>query len=199
MKLINNRLFFIFCAGILSFALFSSSCSQKEKIKILEEKIARLKEENVPLRFKILSRDNDLIKVAVKFYDTQGNVIDRSEKQIKGSELSFDFYVLPVNGRYLAFPYKIFSDKIAPADGESLIGNYDREGFPQIYYFKGIDPKLKESLAFVFEKVKTGDFKPDDKYFGNMVHDVKEFQSYETDQIYKIVTHTKGGIEVVED
>jgi hypothetical protein len=190
---------FLFLSAFLSVLTFFSSCNQKEKIKILEEKIAMLKTENTPIRFKILSRDGDILKVAVKFYDCEGNVIDRAEKEIKGNELSFDFYVLPINGRYLAFPFKIFSDKTAPADGENLCDIYDKNGFPQIYYFKGIDPKLKESLAFVFAKIKSGDFKADDKYFGNMVHDVKEFKNYETDQIYKIVTHTKGGIEVVED
>ncbi len=199
MKMNNKHFIFVLSFGILLLSFFSTSCNRKEKIKILEEKIATLKIENVPLRFKILSRDNDKIKVAIKFYDMQDNVIERFEKQLEGSELSFDFYVLNINGRYLAFPSKIFSDKTAPAMGESLFANYDRKGFPEIYNFKGIDLKLKESLSFVFEKVKTGDFKPDDKYFGNMVHDVKEFQSYKTDQIYKIVTHTKGGIEIIED
>jgi hypothetical protein len=184
---------------LLSLVLFFGSCDQKKKIKILEEKIALLKSESVPFRFKILSKENDVMKVALKFYDADGNVIQRIEKEIKGEELSLDFLVLPVSGKYLAFPYKIFSNKIAAADAEVLFSMYDSEGFPQIFNFKGIDPQLKESLKFVFDKVKKGEFGPDDNYFGSMVHDVKEYKSYDTEVIYKIVTHTKGGIEVVEE
>ena len=181
------------------FLLKSGIFFQNKKIELLEQKIKLLKTETVPLRFKILEKDSGVIKVAIKFYDSDGEVISRIEKKIVGNELSIDFYVFQINNCYVSFPFKIFSDKIAPINGDTLYSQYDKEGFPQIYYQKDIDADLKTGIKDLFEKMKTGDISNDDKYFGNMVHDVKEFKNYETGIIYKVVTHIKGGIEVVEE
>lgn len=173
---------------------------QEAKIAKLGEKIGLLKSENIPLRFKILEKKDGYIKVAIKFYDADGKLIkDRIEKKLKGKELSFDFHVFPIKDKYISFPCKIYTDEIAPEDGEMLISYYDIESFPQVFFFEGIDEELKIGLSSVFEKIKTGDFNPDDEYFGNMVHDLPDFRAYNTDQTYKIVTRIKGGIEVIEE
>ncbi len=176
--------------------------TKKQETKILkfEEKINRLKSESIPLRFKILEKENGNIKVVIKFYDADGNIIkDRIEKTLKGNELSFDFNVFPVKDKYIAFPCKIYTDEIAPENGELLMSYYDVEGFPQVFHYKGMDEELKKGLSLIFEKVKNDDINPDDKYFGNMVHDLPDFKQYNTNQTYKIVTRMKGGIEVIEE
>ena len=187
----------IIIAGIFIFNTIT--CKQREKIALLENKIELLKTENIPIRFKILEKEDGKIKVAVKFYDTDGNDIKRIEKTLKGNELSFDFLVFSVKDKHIAFPNKIYTDEIAPDKGENITIFYDKDNFPQVFYFKGIDEDLKAGLSFIFEKIKTNDISPDDKYFGNMVHDVSELKSYQAGKIYKIITHTKGGIEVIEE
>lgn len=175
------------------------SCNQREKIALLEEKIELFKTTNTPIRFKITEKKNGKIKVAIKFYDTEGTDFRRTEMTLKGNELSFDFLVFSVKDKHLAFPYKVYTDEIAPDKGEDLTEFYDKKDFPQIFYFKGIDEELQEGMSSVFEKIKTNDISSDDKYFGNMVHDISELKSYRVDRIYKIITHIKGGIEVVEE
>ncbi len=175
------------------------TCKQREQIAILEKKVKFLKTENIPIRFKILDKEDGKIRVAIKFYDADGNDIERIEKTLEGDELSFDFLVFPVKNKYIAFPYKIYTDKIAPVEGENLTKYYDEKNFPKIFYFKGIDNELMTGLSLVFEKIKTNDISSDDKYFGNMVHDISKLKSYKINTIYKIITHIKGGIEVVEE
>lgn len=181
------------------YVLNMAGCRQKEKIAALEERIDMLQTEYVPLRFKILSRENEAIKVALKFYDGDGKVISRTTKILKGRELSVDFYVVPIKSRYLAFPVKIFTDQMAPDNGESLTEYYDKEGFPQIFFSEKLNKKLTGGLEIIFKKITEDDFDADDKYFGNMVHDIPELKAYKTGEIYRIVSRTKGGIEVIRE
>jgi hypothetical protein len=62
-----------------------------------------------------------------------------------------------------------------------------------------MDDDFKMSMSDLFSKVKTNVVQFDSEEFGNAVHDVKEFKSFLKGQVYKIVVHTKGGIEVLED
>ena len=183
------------------FILNGITCNQAEKIAVLEKKIEILKDETTPLRFKILSKEDGKISFAVKFFDSEEKPkdINRLVQTIEGEELSFDFIVIQVNGKHLFFPNKVYSDKIAPENGIDLKSFYNKDGFPQIFYFKAIDQEFREILTQIFEDIKSDNLQEDDNYFGNMVHDIANFNEYKPDRIYKIVCHTKGGIEVVED
>jgi hypothetical protein len=183
----------------LFFGYFKCIERQEQKIKILESKISLLKETQTPIRFKILEKTADSIKLSAKFYNADDKEINKIETTIAGQELSFDFYVVPVKDRYLAFPYKIFSNRVAPANGIELYDLYDKEGFPGVFISKEIDPDLKEGLKEVFNKVKTGQIDSLHSYFGNMVHDIEKLKSFVPKTVYSIVTHTKGGIEIIEE
>lgn len=181
--------------------IFISSCinRQKNKIKQLEDNIALLKEENIPLRFKILEKSNDSILLVVKFYNADNKEINKFEQKLHGEELSFDFYVVPVRDRYVAFPSKIFTDKIAANDGIILYELYNKEDYPAIFNSSEINPELYEGLKDVYLKIKSGQLDSLNQHFGNMVHDIKEFKSFLIENVYSIVTHTKGGIEIVKE
>ncbi len=193
--------FFSLSAIILFVAvLFNSmTCGQEKKIANLENKIELLKAEQTPVRFKITDRKSDSFTVAIKFFDADDNVIKRIEKKYKGTELSVDFLEFPVKDRYVAFPYKMYSDEMTPDSGDILFPHYDNAGFPQIFNYKDIDNDLKNGLQILFSKIKENDINPESTYFGNMVHDLKGVKTYKEDVVYKIIVHTKGGIEVVED
>ncbi|MEN8120773.1 MAG: hypothetical protein ABFS35_10520 [Bacteroidota bacterium] len=188
-------------AVVLISLIFISSCAetQKNKIKQLEENIALLKEESIPLRFKILEKANDSISLVVKFYNADNKEINKIEQTLHGEELSFDFYVVPVKDRYVAFPSKIFTDKMAANDGMILYEYYNKEGYPAIFNSSEINPELYEGLKDVYLKVKSGQLDSLNEHFGNMVHDIKEFKSFLPENVYSIVTHTKGGIEIIEE
>ena len=172
---------------------------QEKKIVKLENKIELLKTETIPFRFKILEKTEDEIRFVIKFYDLDNNVISREEFKLKGEELSFDFYVIPIKDRYIAFPYKIFTNKIAPENGKTLFSLYEKNNFPQIYYSKNIDPELKTGLKDLFSKIKTSNIQELEGIYGSGIQDIKGIHEFKQNQIYKIITHTKGGIEIIEN
>lgn len=193
----QNLLLLVILFGLL----FQSSCvqEQEKKIKQLEDNIAQLKEQNTPLKFKIIEKTNDSISLVVKFYNADNKELNKLEQKLGGQELSFDFYVVPVKDRYVAFPSKIFTDKMAADDGIVLYEYYNQNDFPAIFNSKDINPDLYEGLKDVYRKVKAGQLDSLNEHFGNMVHDIKEFKSFLPENVYSVVTHTKGGIEIIEE
>jgi hypothetical protein len=193
-------LFSAVAVGALVFGVFGVlTCNQQKKIAQLEEHIDKLKAVQTPIRFKITERTDEDFEVALKYFDANDEVINRVEKKFKGSELSLDFVEFKVKDSYVAFPYKMYSDEIAPDDGYLMLNDYDKAGFPQIFYQKGLNPELKKGLQKLFENLKENKVNPFETYFGNMVHDLKGVKNYQTGVVYKVIVHTKGGIEVVED
>ena len=186
---------------VLTSLIFLSSCveTQKNKIKQLEDNISLLKEESIPLRFKILEKANDSILLVVKFYNADDKEINKIEQKLHGEELSFDFYVVPVKDRYVAFPSKIFTDKIAANDGIILYEYYNKKDYPAIFNSSEMKPELYEGLKDVYLKIKSGQLDSLNEHFGNMIHDIKEFKSFLPENVYSIITHTKGGIEIIEE
>lgn len=185
---------------VVVFVIFGTmTCNQEKKIEKLEANIQHLKTVHTPLRFKITERTDTYFKVAVKYYDADNEVIKRIEQKFKGSELSLDFLEFKFADKYIAFPFKMYSDAIAPDSGYVMLNDYDKAGFPQIFKSKGMNPDLSKGIQILFEDVKENKLNPQAIYFGNMVHDLKGIKSYRTDVVYKILIHTKGGIEVTED
>lgn len=199
MKILKFLVVLLIIIGLAAFGYFGCIKKQNEKIKLLEDKIALLKAEHIPIRFKIDEKTADSITLAIKFYNADNKEINKIKTTIAGQELSFDFYVLPVNDRYVAFPSKIFSNVIAASKGISLYNFYDNKGFPEVFDSESVDPDVYEGLKEVFQQLKNGQMDSIDNYFGNMVHDIKDFKSFLPGTVYSIVTHTKGGIEIVED
>ncbi len=186
--------------ALIGLTVYTTGCKQEQKIAELETKIDLLKAEYTPMRFKILDRKNNNIKVAIKFYNAQGKSINRMTKILPGNELSFDFYVIPIGTRHLFFPLKIFTDKIPPAKGTQLTNFYDKSDFPAIYETAApMDKKLYKGLKSIFQHIKDDDFDADDQYFGSMVHDITKLKKYKTNTVYRIVCRSKGGMEVIED
>jgi hypothetical protein len=187
----------LIAAAIYGYFYFTGS--QQEKIKKLEANIALLKETHTPLRFKIVEKSEDSIRLLTKFYDAENEEINKFETTLPGQELSFDFYVVHVQDRYIAFPAKIFSNQLAAANGIELYSYYDKDAYPEVFYSKEINKDLYEGLKDVFRQVKTGQMDSLNNYFGNMVHDIREFKSFIPQTVYSVVTHTKGGIEIIEE
>jgi hypothetical protein len=183
----------------LVFGYFKCIDNQKEKIKQLEDKIALLKEEHIPIRFKISEKTLDSIKLVVKFYNADDEEINKLETKLPGQELSFDFYIVPVKDKFVAFPSKLFSNVIAASDGISVYEFYNNDGFPQIFESKNMDLDLKTGLQNLFGQIKAGQIDSINHHFGNMVHDIKDLRAFMPNMVYTIVCHTKGGIEIKEE
>ncbi len=193
--------YYIITAILIGLSLTHWQCikRQQKTIAALENKIALLKETYKPIRFKVLSKTDDSIKVLVKFYDVDKKEINKFETTVPGHELSFDFNVIPVKNKFIAFPSLLFSDALAASNGMKMYKFYDNNGFPEIYNSKNIDKDFKAALTKVFSEIKNDKLDSIDNHFGNMVHDMKKFKEFVPDEVYSIVSHSKGGIEILEE
>lgn len=173
----------------------------ENKKAVLEEQIAVLKEEYFPMRFRI-TREGGAISVEMKFLDTDGNEAGKAQFDIAGSELFIDVAAVCLNeGAYLFFPYRAFTDEIAPIDGVPLCGEYDEGGFPLIYRSAGSKGKAAASsqLSQVFSSIKDGTFIFDKIAHGNAVHDMKELSGFKSGFVYDVLCHPHtGAVEVVQ-
>lgn len=187
----------ILAAAAVFLAVASIVSLQKAQIARLEKSVQSLKEEIVPIRFMVVSRDEGVLKARVRIYDLAGNEVDLLEAEWPGSELCFDFSVVPVAGRYLAFPRRIFTERIAPSSGTNLYPRYDRSGFPAIFEGGGFQAAGRRKLVDLFRTLKE-DGEPSGS-FGSVVHDLARMASFETGVVYRVAVHPKGGIEILED
>ena len=199
MKTFRNLIIIIIVGAALIFGYFKYIDRQKVKIKQLEDKIALLKAENTPMRFKITEKTQDSIKLVIKFYDADDVEINKIVTKLAGQELSFDFNVVAIKDYYVAFPSKLFSNLIAASDGMVLYNIYDKNGFPQVFESKNMDSDLKSGLEHLFTKIKSDQLDSINQQFGNMVHDIKGLKAFKPNIVYSIVCHSKGGIEIIEE
>lgn len=196
MKKIISILLLISVLAISSFATYLYYRTQQ--IKKLEVQLSELMKVQTPIKFKIEKRIADTIYLKVKFYTLDGEEFSEKSYKLIGKELAFDFYIFTEGEQNFAYPYKIFTDKIAPKNGIYIAKEYNSAGFPAIFSFKEIETKEFEYLAEKYEQILQNTLTFDDN-FGNLVHDIKELRQFETDVVYKIIVHTKGGIEVLEN
>ncbi len=186
--------------------IFFSSCTylgvstkQQKARLLLETKINLLNPEYVPMRFKILENKNSLIRVAVKFFDSQGNVIHRIEEQLYGNKLKFSFIELKVNEKSLILPYKIFSDKTEQEAGRFLPDFYQKNGFPEILNSKNVDADLHQLLTTVLTKVSLATIDTTDALIEGIKIRTYKNNGYELKQRYKFVTRENGEIMAMKE
>ena len=197
MKKVLFIIFILVITGCVVFFIITSG--QKQETIRLEETIEFLKEETIPIKFKINSRTDSSLAVAIKFFDPDNKEINKTEITLKGKELSFDFITIQAGDSYLSFPYKVFTDEIPPINGKKLTSFYERDQAPAVFVYDGIHKDLLTQLKLLFRDVKNDNIGNLEHYFGNLVHDIEKVSSFKTGIVYKIVVHVKGGIEVMED
>lgn len=204
MKILKPLLWIIIIVAIVAAGLFVINSGidwQIKKIDKLKKEISFLKSEITPIRYKVIKKNGDMLSVALKFYDLDGNQIGKTRQyELKGNTVSFDFYLAKFNDEYIAIPYKIFTDEIKPEDGISLYENYEERDFPMIYKSINSSKAFNQGIKALYEKIKSGDFQDMKNVFGNMVQNHPKADSSKIDDsTYKIIVHKKGGIEIIED
>ena len=173
---------------------------QEKKIAKLEDKIEFLKKETVPMRFKILEKDIAQITFAIKFYDQDSVEFFADTLTLPGQELSFDFNIVPIKKDLsIASECDAYTNKIPAKEGTMLYKYYDDHGFPQTMSTNGADEEYINLMTDLFAKIKAGDTEKIKGIYGSMVQDIAKLNEFQVNHIYKIVIHTKGGIEVTED
>jgi hypothetical protein len=206
MKIRKPLFWIIVVLAIVTGVLYLLSKQQQKKINKLKNEISFLENENnVPIRYKILGKKDGKLIVSVKFYDLDGKEIGKPKRyELRGNTVSFDFYVVKFDSTYLAFPKKIFTDMIKPIDGIKLYSAYEENGYPMIYSSssKKLNRNFKSGIKDLYQKLKSGDLKDIKNVFGNMVqlHPSAADSNNTIDKnVYKIIVHTKGGIEIQQE
>lgn len=186
-------------------ALFAAAgvilSGQRAAIERLEERIELLKDEFVPVRFMVLSRSDQSVSARFRFYDADGKEIASFERSWNGSELAIDSIVVPIADRVVAFPFRVFTDAVAPGKGTELFDYYDRDGFPAIFWSVGLDGKLKSALVELFARVRAYEksLAPIPGLYGSAVHDLRRLGAFEVGSVYSLVVRARGGIEIIRE
>ncbi len=224
----------LIAAGLALIAYISLNLirpGQERRLADLQSIAAKLGAETVPLRFMVLSREAAAIELRVRLHDLSGAEVAKFETTLPGNELFFDFLLSPLPGnaagtaggvsgsadpRWLAFPYRIFTDTMPAAEGELLFARYDRSGFPRIFEGRseelpGLSATEKVTLAALFARLRgeaasgpapgTGGGAENVRRsdFGSAVHELSALSRFTTGMVYKIVCRAKGGVEIMED
>lgn len=205
MKILKPIIWIIIIIAIVAGGLYLMKNvvnNQEKQIAKLKDEISSLKEVITPIRYKVTSRNGDMMTVAVKFYDLDSNKIGKTQKfELKGNTVSFDFYIIEYNKQFLAIPYKIFTDMIKPEDGTVIYNYYEEDEFPMIYYSKNSTKGFSQGINALYKKIKSGDIQDMKNIFGNMVQNHPQANgSQNQDMSYKIVFHKNvGTIKILED
>lgn len=199
-----KKIFIIICSAVivLSGVLICCTHKQKEKIASLESSIKELKKEILISTFVITQKNESGITMKIRLYDYSGKEIRTFPVEITGTQVYFDTELVKYEekGYYLAFPSKIYSDKIPPAQGISLYGFYTGKGnFPLNYSNSPFDSEEERGfITYVFDSVKQGR-NINSKSFGSSVHEPVFIRGFVINQPYSVIYRPlKGGIELME-
>ena len=181
----------------------------QEKIIRLEERIAFMKEECVPLRFEVLKHKDSEIEVELAAYDclTGRKTGESRVFSLRGEELFVDFQIIRLSDDdFVFFPSGLYTDIMAMEDAEKLFSLYDENGFPSIY--RGLIDGLPEDeqkelelqLSQYFAMIKEGWQGSSSGQYGTSVHDLKSVEKYKKGFTYKVLCHPHtGGMEIVKE
>lgn len=211
-----RSLFLGLLLAIIALAAFSAYTVMRQKrvLQNLEQRIGQLKEEQIPLRFMVLSRSGESVSARFRFYTADGKEIASFERSWNGYELAIDTILVPIGERFVGFPARVFTDAVAPGKGTNLFAYYDRSGFPAIFETPNLgaperlayEELFKQVRAFtdpLIETVRNSPYDLPSKWlngaFGNAVHDIRQLRSFEVGVIYSLVVRSSGGVEIIRE
>lgn len=170
---------------------------QRGRIATLEDSILALQAETVPLRFMVTERRDGRIDLRYRLYDLAGEEYAAAELSLQGETLYLDFLALPRGEAWLAFPSRIFTERVAPADGAPLSDAILQDGRPLSHRGGPFGEAELQELGRLYAALLAGE--PIRGAFGNAVHDLAELRRFEPGVVYKVVARKKGGIEILEE
>ena len=177
---------------------------QKARIESLQNEISVLKEEIIPVRFKIIEKTDSSVTVEMRFYDISGKEVSGKSLKMNGTELTFDFRVVKLKNNkktdtYLFFPEKVFTDRIPPAEGRIISGEYNNNNFPAIYEEGGFSENDRNVVGELYNVILNNE-PVIIEHFGSAVHDLRTINELKTGFVYKIACHqSSGGVEIQRD
>jgi hypothetical protein len=211
-----RTIFIITCLLVIAVTIVGGMFVFFCQAKRLAEKTRQLKELQeifVPVRFRLLEHSDSSMRAEFRFYsmhidnieDTDMEIFSQGKEvsppqiaDITGNELFIDSVKIP-NGDMLhydaeavwVFPYRIFSDTIAPENAIPIYTWYNDNGFPAIYNALELEEQEKAVLSSMYADIRNADT-------GNALHDMSKVTRFRENVWYDIVVHIKkGGLEII--
>ncbi|MHC6202508.1 hypothetical protein ACYULU_04850 [Breznakiellaceae bacterium SP9] len=208
---------------LFSIVLYVRSRAQVEAEKTRE--LRALKAVFMPLRFRITDRAEGTIRGEMQFYSLVMDDIDAHDMEyrikdagvllaaetfaLQGAEFFIDFlkyeekvqqFSHPV---YWVFPFRIYTDTIAPDNAQPIYALYRQGAFPAVYNSFDLDADAKQTLSMSYAEVtqQYGASMSDElkkSISGNAVHDLLKVAAFRLNSWYDVVVHTRtGNIEYI--
>lgn len=175
----------------------------------LKTAIAYVKSETSFARFRILSRDASGMRVELTLLDLAGDAVAQKEIALPGADFFLEARVVLVREgeatRAFVFPFRAYSDVLAPADGIDLLALYVKDGVPASYGGKEVPEGVSRTArrlyqaAFLPENTAGRDLKITIvKIFDTSVHQ-SALEDFRVGRGYRCVAHPAGGVELREE
>jgi hypothetical protein len=211
-----RTIFTITCLLVIAAAIAGGAFIFSFQAKRLAGKTRQLKELQetfVPVRFRLTERGASSMRAEFRFYsliidnieDVDMEVFSQGKDvappqiiDIPGAELFIDSVKIPNDdllpydpATVWVFPYRIFSDTIAPENAVPIYTWYNDGGFPAIYGALELEEQDKAVLSRIYADIPKADA-------GNALHDMSKVARFKENVWYDIVVHIKkGGLEII--
>ncbi len=167
-------------------------------IEQLTEEVARLKAVSSPVKMIIKEITGTKITARIEIYDLDGNRITYIDYTAPGNVVAVDFIEVLLHKDnkkyYVAFPVKIFTNKVAPGKGVDIKNYIEKNGFPQVYHSRDNTEIFNTQIKLLWDKIKTESYDDINDVFGQSVQPNYPAEGDE----YRVDVHTLGGLELIK-
>lgn len=194
--------------GLLAIAVFTgvryvdTFLGQREEE--LTDRIEELTGDSVQMEFRVAGFEDDATLIELRFYDRNRAEVNLSDTvAIAGTELIIEYAMVEPaygsTGDYIAFPYRIYSETVAPDAGLELLHFYVRDGVPLTFEDERdpLTPTEGEALSEYIEAIEDGSRDVRRVMFVNERKN-RGVWGLRENQIYQVVSRRRGGIEIIE-
>ncbi|MCX7821149.1 MAG: hypothetical protein N2258_05675 [Brevinematales bacterium] len=194
----KNFLIFILFLLVLGFLLyvlfFYTKIELINRKQILTEEIEKLKKEYVFLSFKVLGQDEDNSVVSFELYGFDGVKVTNFILTNRGRDVFIESKVIVLKkSNLVVFPWKIYSDVIAPENGVFIGDYYAPDGEVMLYKSSG-----RELFNFINSLYSDG-LNSKNEYIENIfIAVLHTVNGVKTGRVYECMAHINGGLELRE-
>jgi len=208
-SLLGTALFLLLAiAGALFFLKYGQK-SLENRAQALQKAVDFIKSDYEFARIRVLKKTESDIRFRLSLIDIEGRVVASRTLTFKGGDPFIESRVVlahsPEAPKAFVFPYRAYSDRIAPSEGVLLGPLYIKDGFPLTYRRKQANAMWKKTLSGLYRTAIKND-----NYFNNSGREYIDnifsasihlgiMGDWKTGRDYGLFIHPNGGIELREE
>lgn len=180
----------------------------ENKVDSLKSAISLVKEEYEFVRMHIKDIKNNSVEFDLHFIDIDGETTAKKQYALKGKDVFIECRVVIAKfgeqEKAFIFPYRLYSDVIAPEKGKNILNDYAKDNFPLIYNSSKNPDNYKAAVKHIFETAFFESEYYDDikekyivKIFDTALHQAF-FNRLKEGAVYSAVVHSNGAAQLTE-